>query len=808
MYALLQDLRFAFRQMRRSPGFAATAVITLALGIGANVVVFGVLQALILRPIQAPHADRIMTLQPNEHGNLNLSWSEVKDVRDSNTVFSAIAADRIMDFGLEARGVTHPVWGYEVSGQYFEVMGIQPAMGRLLQRADDDHPGAAEVAVLSWGAWKNYYGGDPAIVGKTVRIDKHPYTIVGVTPATFYGTEKFLQPDIYVPVANETQFEGFNWLDERNDHNVWSVVRLKDGVTPGQVQAELNTIVARAARQFPNNEEHWSLKLSRPGLLGDVFGGPARGFLAGIMALAGIVLLAACANLGSLFAARTADRAREIAIRMAIGSSRWRVVRQILTEALVIAFIGGACACALAWTALSALAAWHPPTNFPLRFAVLPQPELIAAAFLIAIVAGALFGIIPLRQIFKTDPNESLKSGSTQAAGRRWAFRDVLLAGQIALCCVTVTAAFVALRGMEKSLTMDFGFRPDNAVLTKFDLGLAGYKADEAERLQRQLLDRAKELPGVDAVGYANTTPLSLDQSNSSVFSQQTVDFRASTEAFAASYYSVAPGYFRAAGTKLLFGRDVSFSDAPKTPSVAVVNQEFARRLFHTDNAAGRYFKDGGGDLIQIIGVVEDGKYQVLGESPQPAMFFSITQNRNTSTTLVVRTHMDSTVMAASVRKLIHDLDPGVPIQESSPWIRQLGMQLFPARAATIALSLFGVFGLLLSITGTFGLASYTVAKRMRELSIRVALGAQAKQVISAALGRMLILLGSGSVAGLLLGVAASRLLAAIVYQATAQDPLVLLAVAFTMLITGILSIAGPVSRTLNIDPATLLREQ
>jgi hypothetical protein len=208
MSTLLQDLRFAIRQMRRSPGFAATAVITLALGIGANVVVFGVLQALVLRSIDAPHADRIMTMQPNEKGNLNLSWSEVKDVRDSNTVFSAIAADRIMDFGLEARGVTHPVWGYEVSGQYFEVVGIQPAMGRLLQRADDDHPGAAEVAVLSWGAWKNYYGGDPAIVGKTIRIDKHPYTIVGVTPASFYGTEKFLQPDIYVPMTNEAEFEG------------------------------------------------------------------------------------------------------------------------------------------------------------------------------------------------------------------------------------------------------------------------------------------------------------------------------------------------------------------------------------------------------------------------------------------------------------------------------------------------------------------------------------------------------------------------------------------------------------------------
>jgi predicted permease len=805
---LFYDLRFALRQLRRSPGFAVTAVATLALGIGANIAVFGVMQALIFRPIDAPHADRIMTLQPGQQGNLNLSWSEVKDVRDGNTVFSDVAADRIMDFGLEAQGTTHPVWGFEVSGRYFDVIGIRPALGRLLQSADDDHPGAAEVAVLSWPAWKTYYGGDPNIVGKQVRIDKHPYTIVGVTPATFYGTEKFLQPDVFVPMANEAQLEGYNWRDSRDNHNVWSIVRLKDGVTPAQVQSDLNTITARAARQFPKNEEHWKLRLSQPGLLGDAFGAPARGFLAGVMVLAGIVLLAACANLGSLFAARTADRTREIAIRMAIGSSRWRVVRQILTEAVVVAMLGGACACALAWTGLSALAAWRPPTNFPIRLAVVPQPSLIAVAFLISIFAGVLFGVMPLRQIFKTDPNDAIKSGSTQVAGRRWAFRDMLLAIQIALCCVTVTAAFVSLRGMQKALNMDFGFHPDSAMLTKFDLGLAGYKADAAEHFQRELLDRAKNLPGVDAVGYSNTTPLALDQSTWSVYPQQATEYRPSTMAFDASVFSVSPGYLRAAGTTLLSGRDVSFSDVAKSPNVAIVNKEFARRLFHTDQAVGRYFKDGGGDLIQIVGVVGDGKYQGLSENPRPAMFFPILQSKNTSTVLVIRTRRNPAEMAAAMRSLVHDIDPGVPVQESSAWIRQLGLQLFPARAATIALSMFGIFGLLLSITGTFGLASYSVAKRMRELSIRVALGAQARQVISAALGRMLILLASGSVAGLLLGVAASRLLAAIVYQATAQDPLVLLAVAVTMLLTGMLAVAGPVARTMNIDPARILRQE
>ena len=615
-------------------------------------------------------------------------------------------------------------------------------------------------------------------------------------------------------MANEASLGGVNWLESRRDQNVWSIVRIKDGVTMPQVQAELNTIAARIARQYPKDEEKLSFKLTRPGLMGDFFGAPARGFLAGVMGLAGIVLLAACANLGSLFAARTADRAREIAIRMAIGSSRWRIVRQVLVEAFVISILGGACACGLAWMALTGLANWHPPTEYPMRFHILPQPSLILMAFLISVLAGVLFGVMPLRQIFKTDPNDAIKSGGSQSsAGRRWALRDVLLAAQIALCCVTVTAAFVSLRGLSKALTMDMGFNPKHAVLTKFVLSQAGYSSEAADHFQRQLLERISQLPGVEAAGYAQSTPLSQDTSTSAVFTQQTTDFRASNRAFVAYDYNVSPGYFAAAETPLLAGRDVSFTDTAKTPAVAVVNREFARRLFHSDDAVGRYFKNSSDQRIQIVGVVADGKYLLLSEDQKAAAFFPISQEKSTKTSLIVRTlpgysEVATNDMAATIRKVVRDLDPTVPIRESSPWNNQLGLTFFVSQVATVALGLFGAFGLLLSITGTFGLASYTVSKRLRELSIRVALGAQAKQILSAALGRMLILLASGSVVGMLLGVAASRVLSAIVYQASAQDPFVLSAVALTTLLTGSLAVAGPVRRALHIDPATLLREQ
>jgi predicted permease len=814
MNTLLQDLRFALRQMRRAPGFAITAVFILGLGIAANVIVMGVVQALILQPLDAPRPDRVVTFANREQGYPIYSYPEVRDVRDQNTVFSAVAAYMFDMFGLEVNGATRPVWGDEVSGQFFEVMDVKPFLGRLLRRADDDHPGAAEVAVISWPAWKNTFGSDPNIVGKVVRINKHPYTIVGVTPEGFYGTEKFMQPEVFVPMANQASLDGVNWLESRSEkEKVFPIARIKDGVTKTQVQAELNTIAARITRQHPKDEDRLAFKLARPGLIGDFAGGAIRRFLGGIMLLAGIVLLAACANLGGLFAARTADRTREIAIRMAIGSTRWRILRQVLMEAFVVSILGGACACVLAWTALNGLARWHPPTDYPLKFLVTPKPSLIVVAFLVSMLACVLFGLMPLRQIFQADPNDAIKgTGGQGAAGRRWALRDVLLAAQVALCCVTVTAAFVSMRGMIRSLTMDKGFNPSNAVLTKFDVSEAGYSGDAAEHVQRQLLDKVSQLPGVEAAAYAHTTPLA-DTSDIPVFKQQTTDFRDSNKAFDTFYFDVSPGYFNAAQTQVLAGRDFSFADKANTPPVAIVNQQFARSLFHSDQVVGRYFKDSSGKSIQIVGVVPTGKYFLLSEDPQEAAFFPILQRPIPTTQLIVRNRpspsgVATADMAVAVRKVINDLDPGIPIRQSIDWTSSLALSLFPAQVATVSLGLFGAFGLLLSITGTFGLASYTVSKRRRELSIRVALGAQAKQILSVALGRMLTLLTAGSLAGILLGVAASKVLSAIVFQATAQDPIVLIAVALTILITGAVSVAGPVRRALLVDPANVLRDQ
>jgi len=812
MTNLLQDLRFAFRQMLRSPGFAVTAVLTLALGIAANVIVFGVLQTLVLDSLNVPHSDKVWQLGSTNLAFPVFAYPEVRAIRDDNTVFAAVAAAITNSVGMEANGTTRPIWSLEVSGQYFEVLAIKPALGRLLNRADDDHPGASDAAVLSYSAWQTRFNADPHIVGKIIRLNKHPYTIVGVTEKGFIGTEKFIQQDLFVPMSNQAALEGVSWLDQWHDKNVFAFARLKDGVTLAQAQADLKLIATRVQRQNPKEEENFGLKLSRPGLIGDFIGGPARAFLAGVMGLACIVLLAACANLGSLFAARTADRTREIAIRMAVGSSRWRIVRQVLVEAVAISILGGACACVLSWIALTGLAHWNPPSDYPIHFAVAPQPSLILIAFVISVLAGIFFGIIPLRQIFKADPNDAIKSGSSQSTStRRWALRDVLLAAQIALCCLTVTAAAVSLRGLTRASSIDIGFKPKGAVLTRFDLAQAAYTTATAEPFERRILDTVAQLPGTQSAAYASSTPMGDNTNQTDVYSQQTTEFKASNEAFDSYFFNVSPNYFNTAGTPLLAGRDVSFNDTPTTPLVAVVNQTFAHKLFPSgtpSDAIGHFYKNHDGKQIQIVGIVADGKYLALAEDPHEAMFFPITQNPSTAIDLIVRPHGDVNQMAATIRKTLHDLDPTIPIVSSGDWRASMALNFFPSQVATAALSLFGAFGLLLSITGTFGMASYTVTKRLRELSIRVALGAQARQVLWAALGRILILLSSGAAVGLVLGVAATHLLSAIVYHASAQDPLMLAAVALTMLLTGAVSVTGPVRRALRIDPANLLREQ
>ncbi len=811
---MFNDTRYAVRRLRKSPGFALTAVLTLALGIGANAIVFSVLNALVLHPLNAPQAQSLFMLQRvwnDGKPSPSQSYPDYLDLRDRNRSFVSLATyDIIGAVGVNTGGGTpSAAWPYAVSGNYFDTLEIHPYLGRFFSTADEHGDASVPYIVLTYAYWKSHFDGDPHVVGRTVQVNEHNFTILGVGPPEFRGTELFFAPAFFVPIVDMPLINtGWNPLHARGTHFTWIVGHLQPGVTAERAAADLNTIAASLAATYPKDDSGLNFDLAQPGLVGDYFRRPARAFMTGLMLLAGLILLAACANLGSLFAARTADRSREIAVRMALGSRRGLVVRQLLTEAVLVSLAGGALGLFGGVAILRWLSAWNPIPMIPINIPVNPDMNTYALALALALVSGFLFGVVPVRQVLRADPWQIIRSGSLTWGMRRFTVRDVLLVGQIAICAVLVTSSLVAVRGLVRSLNSNFGFEPRGATLGVAELGMAGITGDEQQTVEKEMLTAAADIPGVTAVGYADRLPLTAGGNDSCVFYDRDTDFRETNCRADAQQFNVSPDYFKAAETAMLAGRTFTMDDAKGAPLVAVVNREFARKIFGSvDNAIGRSYKIWSGTRVEVVGVVENGKYESLTEDQQPAMFYSFLQQPSGGVWLVVRSQRDEEEVAAAVRRALRGLEPGLP-ERVETWDQELSWALFPSRVATVALGVLGLLGALLAVTGIFGMASYVVSKRMRELGIRVALGARRQEVLRAALGRVFRLLAGGSVAGIVLGMLASKLLSYIVYQATPKDPLVLGGVVATMLLLGLAAASVPARRALSVDPMILLREE
>jgi len=809
--ALVQDVRFSLRVLRKSPGFAIVAVVTLALAIGANAVVFAVLNALILRPLKVPQTESLYGIEHGSDKDPNQSYPDYLDLRDRNRSFDGLAAFNVNQVELDAGENPSRVWVEQASGNYFDLLGIQPYLGRFFHASNERGPNSAPYIVLTYAFWHSHFQDDPGVLGRVVQVNKHPFTIIGVAPPEFHGTLMFFHPDFFVPIVNQEQVEGKSVLNARGSRWIFMVMgHLKPEVTPAQAIADLNSIGSYLEKTYPKDDGQMTFTLARPGLYGDYLGRPVRAFMTGLMLLAGLILLAACANLGSLFAARAADHSREVALRLALGAGRLRILRQLFTEAILISLFGGAVGLWGSVVLLRGLSVWRPFPQFPINVPVSPDASVYGVALLLSLASGFLFGAVPVRQILRTNPYEVIKSGSTGRVGRRITVRDLLLAVQIAICAVLVTSSMVAVRGLARSLRSNFGFEPQNALLVNTDLSMAGYRGDEVPAMQRRMIDAVETIPGVKSVGLVGQyPPTAMVWNIAVVFTDETTDLRPSNAAASPVRYSISPEYFHAAGTALWAGRTISWHDDQNAPRVAVVNREFARRVFGSaTHAVGGYFKRRDGMRIQVVGIVEDGKYTPnLAEDPQPAMFLPILQSPSSETWMVVRSNLDPQQLATAIKSKLRDLDAGLP-SFIQTWNKQMDTALFAPRVATVALGLLGVMGAMLSVTGIFGMAAYLVSKRLRELGIRMAMGAQRKEVLQAALGRPLRLLAFGSAAGLLLGILASRVLASIVYQATPRDPLVLAGVVVAMLLLGLLATWIPAQRALSLDPARLLREE
>jgi predicted permease len=803
------DVRFAMRQLRRSPGFTLSAIVTLALAIGANAVVFSLLNGFFLRPLNVPQGESLYALQRGNDTYIVQSYPDYLDLRDRNRSFDGLAAYTMSHVGIDTGKDASQAWLYQVSGNYFDVLGIHPYLGRLIHSSDEHGPNSAPYIVLSYAYWHSHFQDDRSVVGRPVLLNKHPFTILGVAPPEFRGTLLFFLPDFFVPMVNGQQIEGESFLNARGTKWVFEVLgHLKRGVTRAQANADLNSVGSYLEKTYPREDSQSTFSLVRPGLHGDFFAPAMRAFLAGLMLLAGLILLAACANLGSLFAARAADRGREIALRLALGSTRTRILRQLLTEALLISLAGGAAGLITSVILLRRLSAWQAFPQFPMNLPVRPDVNVYLFALFLALVSGLLFGIVPVRQVFQSNPYEIVKAGSSARIGRRLTVRDLLLVLQIAICAALVTSSMVAVRGLARSLRANFGFEPQDTLLVNTDLAMAGYPRDKMPAMQKRMMGAIQAIPGVTSVGLVDIPPLHLGWNPSYVFSDRATDMRPPNALAQVIEYRISPEYLQAAKTVLLAGRNFNWHDDANAPRVALVNREFARKIFaNRSQAIGADFKMPDGTLIRVAGIVEDGKYTAnLAEDPQPAMFLTIAQFPASETCLVVRSGRDPQQLAAAIRSRLRDLDSGLPAFIQT-WNEEMNGALFASRMATVSLGALGVMGAMLSITGIFGMAAYSVSKRLRELGIRIALGAQRKEVLQAVLGRAFKLLAVGSAAGLVLGLLATRVLAYIVYQATPRDPLVLAVVVAAMALLGLVATWIPAQRALSVDPLILLRE-
>jgi predicted permease len=669
---------------------------------------------------------------------------------------------------------------------------------------------------VSHASWRTRFSGDPDIVGRTLRIKGRPYTIVGVAPEGFQGTELFYVPELWLPMMMQPHIEERGWLENWGTHNASILVRAREGSTPEQVVENLNAIGAMVAteRSMPRPPR---LTLVQPGLVGDMLRTPVRSFSIALMILGGLVLVAACVNLATLFVVRVMERIREMGIKLALGANRWRLSSEIAFEVLILSIGGGLAGLFLAEIVLRTLTDWRVPVEVPAQFDLRSDATVFAFAIVAALGAGLSASLAPAWRAWQTDPNLSLRSASPSVKsgmlrrlaghGSRLPLRDLLLALQVACCCVLITGGIVALRGLAGAFETDVAMDLENVSVAGFDLSLAGYGRDEGAEFQRRALDAVSSIPGVTSAAFGSSAPLYIDHSTTSVFPEDAAS-APTRDAHQASYYQVSPGYFATIGTRILRGRDFSWQDDTGRPAVAIVNETLASRV-GMSGRSGWHLRTGCStcSLIEVVGIVEDGKYQTLNETAAAAIFFPVRQNRTLTTLLVARSDRPQEEIAAAMRRRMANLDADLPLYSVGGLDNALAFVFVPAWAATITLNAFGVLAAMLIATGVYGVSAHTVKARSREISIRVAIGARPGQVLKSVLGRTAALLALGSAAGLGLGLAAARVLSTVVHQATSQDPIVIVSAIVVLSAVALSAAWIPASSALRIDPVRSLRE-
>lgn len=804
------DVRTGLRGMRQRAGFTTLALATLALGIGANTAVFSILNAALFRQLPIAEPDGFVSVSASAAGRLfpTLSFPHFRDIEKRTDVFSGLIAYRFTPLSVSEGAVNERLWGYSVTGNYFDVLGLKPAHGRLISPDDDRVRGGHPVTVISHQWWRQRFGGDSAVVGRQVFVNGRPYTIVGVAPAGFAGTEVIAAPQMWFPITMQAELEmGDAWLDARGAENVFVQGRLRPGVSRGQAQSALNTLGVELAREFPQYYENRSLQIALPGFMSGAMRTPVLGFAAALLVVVGLALLLACASLANLLLARATERAGEMASRLALGASRARLVRQLLVESVLLSLAGGALGSLLARWATGLASAYRPPMDVPANFALAIDTRVWLFALGLSALTGVVFGLLPALRASRTNLVSALKHEAAVGSPRASWLKNGLAVFQIALSLVLLVGGGLMLRSLRESETIRLGLDPNNAVAVSFDLRLQGYEAAQGRDAERRLLNTVRAMPGVEAAGIGDVIPVDLHMPSSRVAIEGGDVDRPSGSPRAFSN-RVSPGYFAAMGTRVLRGREFTDFDDQNAPRVAIVNETFARTFWPDGAALGRRFRLGGTDApwIEVVGIAEDGKYARVTESAQPFVYRPMWQSRLGSSSLVVRSKTDPQQMIAAVRSALQDLDPRLPIAGAKTMTDHLSFALLPARLAATVLAGFGALALAIAAVGLYGMMSYTVAQRTREFGIRAALGAPRSDIERLVVGQGLRIAGAGIAIGVVLSFGLTRVLQGLRVGVGSNDPLTLASVAGILLLVAAAACYLPARRATLRDPVAALR--
>jgi len=811
MERTLLDLRLALRRLRQNPGFAAVAILTLALGIGANTATFSAINAVIFRSLPVDKPSEIVTLNETLGGNPmpTLSYPNYRDVRDRNSVFSGVIGFQILPVSLGLPGASQRVWGYMVTGNYFQTLGVSAIQGRAFTAEDDVKPGGHPLVVLSYPCWQKRFGGDPGAVGRVVKVNGMDFTVLGVMPRGFFGTEIFYMPEVFFPMMMQKELEGgAGNLEARANSNTFVDARLKPGVTMAQAEAGVNSVARQLSEEYPKDDGGMKVVLTPPGLAGNYLRGAAVGFATVLFGVSSLVLLVACTNLASMLLARASDRRKETAIRLALGAERWRLVRQLLTESMVVALVGGAIGALLARWITMLLAAWRPPIDIPILVNITPDYRVFLFALLVSMFTIALFGLLPAWQSTKTDLVPALKNEAATERQRRWHLRDYMVATQIALSTLLLVCSVLVVKSLQKAFDAPIGYEARGAVTVSYDLNIQGYKQPQGREFHRRLLEKVRAIPGIESAAMVDIPQLALNTSSSSIFIEGKPRPKPA-EAPIAYEYSITPDYFHTMKTRLLSGREFDLRDKRDATQVAIVNKAFADKFFPGENPMGkRFFRGTSREPTQIVGVVQDGKYFSLSEKRETAFWTPLEVFYSPVVALMARTNLNSNEALRAIRGAVRELDPNVALYATGSLVEMLDIPLLPARLAASALGVFGALAAILAATGIYGVMAYAVSRRAREIGIRMAIGASQGQVLSMIARRAVILIGSGTVIGLAAAFGLGRLIEQILYGVEPTDPVTYAVVFAMMLAIALLACWIPAQRAIRIDPMRSLRQE